>query len=184
VAGCAGQRHHTRYFRSCAQRRHARSARDRGHQAAAGIRQAVAPTSTMRRRPPHQARPAKPLNGRRRSTRWRRNSASNAGAAGALGHGDRLRQPERQVGRVSLARHLGLRQYRILTFATSCWSPCASCRTTNSRGYSNGELLAGAMGQSQFMPSNVVDYAIDFSVDGRATYGTTCRTCSAPPAII
>lgn len=27
---------------------------------------------------------------------------------------------------------------------------------------------AGAMGQSQFMPSNVVDYAIDFSGDGRA----------------
>ncbi|MCW5690547.1 MAG: lytic murein transglycosylase [Pseudolabrys sp.] len=27
---------------------------------------------------------------------------------------------------------------------------------------------AGAMGQSQFMPSNVVDYAVDFSGDGRA----------------
>jgi lytic murein transglycosylase len=27
---------------------------------------------------------------------------------------------------------------------------------------------AGAMGQSQFMPSNVIDYAIDFSGDGRA----------------
>jgi lytic murein transglycosylase len=43
---------------------------------------------------------------------------------------------------------------------------------------------AGAMGQTQFMPSNVVDYAIDFSGDGKATSGTTCRTLLAPPAII
>jgi lytic murein transglycosylase len=31
---------------------------------------------------------------------------------------------------------------------------------------------AGAMGQSQFMPSNVVDYAVDFSGDGRADLWT------------
>src|ERR1044071_6549795 len=40
---------------------------------------------------------------------------------------------------------------------------------------SRGEMLsswAGAMGQTQFMPSNFVDYAIDFSGDGKADIWT------------
>ena len=43
---------------------------------------------------------------------------------------------------------------------------------------------AGAMGQTQFMPTNFVDYAVDFSGDGSATSGPMCRTCSARPPII
>ncbi|MFA6265160.1 MAG: lytic murein transglycosylase [Pseudolabrys sp.] len=38
-------------------------------------------------------------------------------------------------------------------------------------GFARSQMVsswAGAMGQSQFMPSNVVDYAVDFTGDGRA----------------
>ena len=35
---------------------------------------------------------------------------------------------------------------------------------------------AGAMGQTQFMPTNFVDYAVDFSGDGKPTSGSMCRT--------
>ncbi len=43
---------------------------------------------------------------------------------------------------------------------------------------------AGAMGQTQFMPTNVVDYAVAFSGDGKATSGATCPTCSPRPRTI
>ena len=174
VAGRAGQGRHARDLRSRHARRHARSARHRRHQAPAGIRQAG--------RRLHQfgglARPHRPRQGqgermgedlRRGGEEIRRRAL---GAGRAVGHGNRLRRRERPLGRVPLAGDA-----RLCEIPRSLFSQRADRRHAHHAGRSFRPRTmvsswAGAMGQTQFMPTNVIDFAIDFSGDGKSDIWT------------
>ena len=131
------QGHHARDLRQGLRRRHARSARDRDHQEAAGIQQAGR-RSTSTRSPRRRT----PSRGCSKEAEWRttfdaiekKYQRRALGDPRHLGHGNVLRRVEGQMGRHPLAVDAWhSRNTAIRISATSFWSRSASSRTATSR---------------------------------------------------
>ena len=103
-----------------------------------------------------------------------------------LGHRILVRRGAGSLGRVPLARDAGASAVSASLFPRRIAQRAEnSCRTTTSRAAQFVGSWAGAMGQTQFMPSSYLTYAVDFDGDGRARHlDAACPTCSPRSRII
>ena len=164
------QGHHAGDLRQGLRRRHARSARDRHHQEAAGVQQARRRSTSIR-----SPRPATPAEGRKKEAQWRPTFDAI----------EKKYQVERWVilaiwgmetsygalkdkwdGIRSLAT-LAFAKYRDPYFRNELLVALKIIQDGHIAREKFASSWAGAMGQTQFMPTNFVDYAVDFNGDGK-----------------